>query len=48
MGLATPDELAELRKSFIVVGDPAGGGLAVPSPCASVDEWRQRFVSPQQ
>jgi len=45
-GKLNPTERRELERAFVVIGDPSGGGLAIPAPCADVKEWKARYPNP--
>ena len=44
LGKATPAELEELQRSYLLIGPDDGGKLAVPAPC-NPSEWRARYTN---
>ena len=40
---ATPAELEELRRSYLLIGPDDGGKMAVPVAPSTTAEWQQRF-----
>lgn len=43
LGKATPAELEELQRSYLLIGPDDGGKMAVPIAPATTSEWQQRF-----